>query len=131
MKDKRYSRYKRDDILTQLVLYQNKLKVQVIKQSMVGYSLSLIRLDTSERLRCIILTKSSDWYRYSLNCSVWEHDITAIACATHDSCVPVPVLAMDDFMWYTSEKINPLFGRPGRPLGVSPDPEPGKLTLVS
>ena len=34
MKDKRYSRYKRDDILAQLVLYENKLKVQIVRGSM-------------------------------------------------------------------------------------------------
>jgi hypothetical protein len=62
MKDKSYSRYKRNDVLVQLVLYQNKLKVQIVRNSMVGYSLSLLRIDTGERLRCIILGKSSDWY---------------------------------------------------------------------
>lgn len=197
MKDKRYSRYKRDDILTQLVIYQNKLKVQVVQGSMVGYSLTIIRIDTGERLRCIILARSSDWYKFSLNCPEFEHQITAIVSATHDSCVPVPVLAMDAFLWYTPEKINPLYGplepkldkdknaipdrfesarrteyghniligalmvgrddafnrlatfkpstqrriraeltrlrrrRPGRPLGVAPDPHPTGLKIVS
>lgn len=198
MKDKRYSRYKRNDILAQLVLYQNKLKVQVVQGSMVGYSLSLLRLDKNgERLRCIILGRSSDWYKYSLNVWEWDHGIEAIICAVHDSCVPVPVLAMDVFDWWTALAIDGQFGplepkldkdknaipdeferarrtefghnillgalmcgrddafnrlatfkpstqrriraeltrlrrrRPGRPLGVSPDPQPAELKIVS
>lgn len=127
MKDKRYSRYKRNDVLAQLVLYQNKLKVQVVRNSNEGYSLSLIRLDTSERLRCIILGRSSDWYKYSLNCYEWDHGITAIVCATHDSCVTVPVLAMDDFMWYTPEKINPVYGPLQPPEGLAKDETPNDL----
>ena len=130
MKDKRYSRYKRDDVLAQLAIYANKLKVQIVQGSMPksgGYSLSLIRLDTGERLRCICLGRSSDWYHYSLNCPEWDHGITAIVAQTHDSCVPVPVLTMDEFKWYSAGKINPVYGPLQPPAGLAKGETPDDL----
>jgi hypothetical protein len=51
-----------------------------------------------------VLARSSDWYAYSLNCvERWKHDITCIVCGTHDSCIDIPVLALDTLRWYEAK----------------------------
>lgn len=45
----------------------------------------------------MIAAKSSDWYKYNLN--TYKSGIEAIIAGTHDSCVSVPVLAMDTLEW--------------------------------
>lgn len=94
-KERRYTQYKQEDVFIQLLHYASVLKIQVLGGTVVGYSVSLIRLDTSERLRAVILARSSDWYRLSLNYPLWDHGITAVVCGTHDSCINRPVLALD------------------------------------
>jgi hypothetical protein len=107
-KERRYTRYKQTDVWNMLANLESALKVQVYRGSAHGSSVSLLRLDTNERLRAVILARSSDWYTYSLNC--WDHGITAIVCGTHDSCVNVPILAMDTMKWYEALKMRAIFG---------------------
>ena len=107
-KERRYTKYKQSDVWNMLANLESALKVQVVRRTAHGSSLSLLRLDTGERLRAVILARSSDWYSYSLNC--WDHGITAIVCGTHDSCVNVPVLAMDTMKWYEAGKMRKIFG---------------------
>ena len=76
----------------------------------MGASVSLLRLDTNKRLRAVILARSSDWYVYSLNYPLWKHGITAVVCGTHDSCLPIPVLALDSMRWYTPKELRDIFG---------------------
>jgi hypothetical protein len=109
-KERRYTRYKQHDVFLQLCNLAPALKVQVIEGTLVGASTSLLRLDTNKRLRAVILARSSDWYKFSLNIAEWKHGITACVCGTHDSCLPIPVLALDAMKWYEAGKMRTIFG---------------------
>jgi hypothetical protein len=109
-KERRYTQYKQTDVWLQLCNLAPALKVQVLTGTLHGCSISLIRLDTSERLRAVILDRSSSWYTYSLNYPLWDHGITAVVCGTHDSCLEVPVLALDAMKWYSVKEIRNIFG---------------------
>jgi hypothetical protein len=109
-KERRYTQYKQEDVSIQLLHYAPVLKVQVLSGTLVGASVSLLRLDTNKRLRAVILARSSDWYTYSLNYPLWKHGITAVVCGTHDSCLPVPVLALDAMRWYKAKELRDVFG---------------------
>lgn len=110
-KERRYTRYKQTDVWNMLINLESALKIQAIRGTAHGSSLSLIRLDTGERLRAVILARSSDWYTYRLNCtSQWDHGITACVCGTHDSCIDAPVLALDTMRWYKPKEMRAIFG---------------------
>ncbi len=104
-KERRYTQYRQSDVWLQLCHYENALKVQVLRGTLYGCSVSLLRLDSGERLRAVILARSSDWYRLSLNYPPWEHGCTSVVCGTHDSCLEVPVLALDAMKWYPPLKM--------------------------
>lgn len=110
MQERRYTKYKQSDVWLQLCHYESVLKVKVLVGTLNGCSISLLRLDTSERLRAVILARSSDWYVYSLNYPLWKHGCTAVVCGTHDSCLPVPTLALDAMRWYEAGKMRAIFG---------------------
>ncbi len=111
-KERRYTKYKQDDVWHQLINLESALKVQVLRGTVHGSSVSLLRLDKAKERYCaVILARSSDWYIYRLNCvSQWSHGVTAVVCGTHDSCLPVPVLALDTMRWYEPLKMRTLFG---------------------
>jgi len=109
MKERRYSQYKQEDVFMQFIHFASVLKVEVIGP-VVGASVSLLRLDTNKRLRAVVLARSSDWYHYSLNFPLWQHGCTSVVCGTHDSCLPVPVLALDAMKWYKKNEIRDVFG---------------------
>lgn len=109
MKERRYSQYKQEDVFIQCIHFASVLKVEVLG-AIVGASVSLIRMDTNKRLRAVVLARSSDWYHYSLNFPLWQHGCTSVVCGTHDSCLPVPVLALDAMRWYTKNEIRDIFG---------------------
>jgi hypothetical protein len=106
--ERRYTKFKRTDVWNMLANLEKPLKIQLHRGSAHGASVSLTRLDTGERLRAVILARSSDWYTYRLNC--WDHGITACVAGTHDSCLPVPTLAMDTLKWYEPLKMRKIFG---------------------
>lgn len=103
--ERRYTQYSQHDVWVQLHNFEKALKVQLLGGTITGCSISLNRLDTGDRLRAVILARSSHWYTYSLNIAEWKHGITAVVCGTHDSCLPVPVLALDAMKWYEAEKM--------------------------
>src|SRR5467141_3870251 len=105
LKERRYTQYSQHDVWVQLHNFEKALKVQLLGGTITGCSISLLKLDTNERLRAVILARSSHWYIYSLNIAEWNHGITCVVCGTHDSCVPVPVLALDAMKWYEPEKM--------------------------
>src|SRR5215475_13772074 len=107
--ERRYTKYHQSDVWMQLCNLASALKVQVLYGTVHGCSISLLR-DTDERVRAVILPRSSDWYQYSLNIAEWQHGCTAIVCGTHDSCTPVPVLALDAMRWYEAGKMRSIFG---------------------
>jgi hypothetical protein len=109
-KERHYTQYHQVDVWMQLCNLQSALKVQVLMGTVHGCSVSLLRLDTGERLRAVVLARSSDWYKLSLNVAEWDHGITAVVCGTHDSCIDRPVLALDAMKWYPSGKMRAIFG---------------------
>ena len=119
MPERRYSKYKFDDVWRQLLRYQQQLGVTLLENSVHGYTVSLVALRAMkgkeqkirEEHRAVILARSSDWYEWSLNnVEAYGHRITCIVCGTHDSCVEMPVLALDSFRWYDTKKMRDDFG---------------------
>jgi hypothetical protein len=117
MPERRYSRYKRDDVWIEMMHYQSQLGIRVVADSVYGNSVTIVRLKDEEGNKCaqehraVILARSSDWYFYSLNCTDrYLHGITAIVTGTHDSCIDRPVLALDVMRWYESSKMRADFG---------------------
>jgi len=108
--ERRYTAYHQHDVFLQLCNLQSALKVQVLIGTLHGCSISLLRLDTGERYRAVILARSSDWYKFSLNIAEWDHGCNAIVCGTHDSCINVQVLALDAMKWYEAKKMRAIFG---------------------
>jgi hypothetical protein len=109
-KERRYCAYHQSDVWLQACNLAPALKIQVLYGTVHGCSVSLTRLDTGERYRAVILARSSHWYKFSLNVAEWDHGITAIVCGTHDSCVSVPVLALDAMKWYAAKEMRAIFG---------------------
>lgn len=114
--ERRLSRYKQEDVWIQLVHLQSQLRVKLIANTVHGNSVSLLRyvqviregkpVEERQEHRAVILARSSDWYYWSLNCTDrFKHGITCIVCATHDSCIDRPVLALDTMRWYEEKKI--------------------------
>ena len=122
MPERRYSRYKRDDVWRAMMQHQERLGIRVVQDSVHGNSVTIIREkdDKGEKVRgevrqehrAVILAHSSDWYYYSLNCTDrYLHGITCVIAGTHDSCIDRPVLAMDSMRWYESLKMRADFGK--------------------
>lgn len=108
MPERRYSRYKRAEVMEQVIELQESLQIKIVLNSLYGGSVKLRRLEKREDHRAVVLARSSDWYGYSLN--TFNHAITAIVAGTHDSCVPVPVLALDAGRWYDPLKMRADWG---------------------
>jgi len=128
MAEGRYSQYKRRDVWEQLARIQHnpRLNTTVVSDSIVGSSVSLIR--DGKKYRAVVLARTSDWYRYSLNCiEEWKHGINAIVCGTHDSCVRIPVLAMDTRRWYEPNAMRTLHGALAPKLDANKELIPDKF----
>ena len=111
MQERRYSQYKQADVFLQLAHYRKRLKVEIVQNSVSASGVSLLRLDQNKKeYRCTVLARSSDWYGYSLNSPEWQHGCTAVVVGTHDSCLPVPALALDVMRWYEKGEIRAIFG---------------------
>jgi len=108
--ERRYSRYTQADVWLQLAHYQERLKVEIVYGSVSASGVSLVRLDQGKKYRAVVLARASDWYTYSLNSPEWKHGISAAVVGTHDSCLPVPVLALDTLRWYEPGKMRDIFG---------------------
>ena len=98
-KKRRYTRYTQDDVYRALDAHQDHLQVRIVPGSSYGNRITLATSNYGE-VFAVVLARSSDWYRYSLNAMTWQHPLQAAVVGTHDSCLPVPVLAMDSMQWY-------------------------------
>jgi hypothetical protein len=100
-RERRYSRYRSADVWATLYEQQAQLDALVHDGTVTGNCVSLSRRSQGATYKAVVLARASDWYNYSLNCQDrWKHGISALVCGTHDSCVPVPVLALDQLKWY-------------------------------
>lgn len=105
-RERRYSRYRSADVWATLYEQQGNLDAVVHDGSVTGNCVSLSCPSKGVTYKAVILARASDWYKYSLNCQDrWKHGITALVCGTHDSCVPVPVLALDQLKWYEPKEL--------------------------
>jgi hypothetical protein len=102
MAERRYSRYKREDVWAQAYHLQGKqLDLTILDGTVYGNSVSIVRPSRHVEYRAVVLARSADWYAYSLNCiDRFRHGIEAVICGTHDSCLDKPVLALDTMRWY-------------------------------
>ncbi|GHO54787.1 hypothetical protein [Ktedonobacter robiniae] len=102
---RRYTKYSFEDTQRAIQHQQRQVGVRILPGS-ASPSGRRIRI-YSEKHRCelwtVILARSSDWYRFCLN--TYHTGLEAAIVGTHDSCVSVPVLAMDSLEWYEPFKI--------------------------
>lgn len=102
-RERRYSKYKAHDVWGAMYEQQNQLEIEILHDTVSGNCIMLRRSGGSP-CKAVVLARSSDWYKYSLNCvKTWRHGIEIVVCGTHDSCLPVPVLAIDQVKWYEPE----------------------------
>lgn len=107
-----YPGYQYEDVLIHLAQHAPLAFADSKGASSALHFDGLVNLGRSVQVRyrekvyqAVILAKSSDWYRYSLNCTEsWHHLITAAIVGTHDSCLRVPVFALDEQRVYGSLK---------------------------
>ncbi|SRR5579884_3432648 len=120
MPERRWSRYKREDVWAALYQQQHVLGVRVHDGTVHGNSVLLSRAGT--RYKAVVLARSSDWYYYSLNCvERWKHGISCVVCGTHDSCLEIPALALDTLRWYEPgvmrvKSLEPKLDNQGKPV---------------
>ena len=118
MPERRYSRYQRRDVWSQMFHHPARLGLEIVADSVHGNSLTIIRLKDEKGNACrqehraVILSRSSDWYVYSLNCTDrFLHGITCVIAGTHDSCIDRSVLALDTMRWHAPLKVRDDFGK--------------------
>ncbi|HLI09364.1 MAG TPA: hypothetical protein VKV40_22570 [Ktedonobacteraceae bacterium] len=122
MPERRYSRYKRADVWAQAYHLQGRLDLTILDGTVYGHSVDIERPSRRMKYRAVVLARSSDWYAFSLNCvDRFRHGLDAVLCGTHDSCLPVPVLALDTMRWYEPlemrlKSLEPTIGPDGKPV---------------
>ncbi len=115
---RRYTCYDQADTYRALYAHQDQLEVQIVGGSAYSNRITLKTRSYGE-LDAVVLARSSDWYHYSLNAMTWKHQLQAAVVGTHDSCLPVRVLAMDSMVWYEPYEIRFRIALPDPP---EPDP---------
>lgn len=119
MPERRYSQYKQEDVWVQAYQLQSRYGLEIHHGTVIGNSVS-VSLSGVEH-KAVVLARSSDWYYYRLNCTeTFKHLITLCICGTHDSCLPVPVLAMDTGKLYKPlemrlQSLKPKYDAAGKP----------------
>jgi len=98
-KRRRYTKYTQDDTYRALHAHQVQLNMQIVENSVHGNRIT-ITSKAYGTLDVVVLARSSHWYLYSLNAMTWKHSIQAAVVGTHDSCLPIRVIAMDSLEWY-------------------------------
>jgi hypothetical protein len=101
---RRYCKYSYEDTQRALQQQQKHLGVRVLpgSASTNGRRIRVYSEKHRRELWTIILARSSEWYRFNLN--TYDCGIEAAIVGTHDSCISVPVLAMDSLEWYDAHK---------------------------
>jgi hypothetical protein len=113
---RRYTGYSHTDVLVQ-TLQGLAPGIEIIKGTSYTRYTASVRAQGREYL-AVFLGRASDWYRYSLNMTPEARQITLVIVGTHDSCLPLPVYALDQNKWYEPKTIRfPLW--PPYPQGIS------------
>ena len=90
--ERAYKRYKLEEALALFHQTHQRLGLEIVPGSTVGRTY-LARHQELGLIRLLVLGRSSEWYSYRLN--TYADNIDAVVCATHDSCLPIPVFALD------------------------------------
>jgi hypothetical protein len=99
MPKRRYTKYSFEDTQRAIQHQQRQVGVRILpgSASKNGRRIRIAAEKYQRELWAIIVARSSDWYRYNLN--TYKSGIEAVIAGTHDSCLSVPVLAMDTLEW--------------------------------
>jgi hypothetical protein len=124
MPKRRYTRYSFEDTQRAIQHQQRQVGVRILpgSASTNGRRIRIYSEKHKRELWAIILARSSEWYKYCLN--TYNSGMEAAIVGTHDSCVAVPVLAMDSLEWYepyTTRFEQSLVPSPGLRLPDRPD----------
>ncbi len=99
MPKRRYTRYSLEDTQRAIQHQQRQVGVTILADSASanGRRVCIHSEKHNRDFWALITARSSDWYKYNLN--TYTSGIEVIIAGTHDSCVSVPVLAMDTLEW--------------------------------
>jgi len=99
MPKRRYTRYTLEDTQRALQQQQHQLHIRILpgSASLNGRRIRLYTERYKREVWAILLARTSEWYAFNLN--TYSHGIEVVIAGTHDSCVSVPVLAMDSLEW--------------------------------
>jgi hypothetical protein len=101
---RRYSGHRYEEVLvflaqhTPLAFENSKGRASELQFDGVFTFSRSVRVRYQEKVyQAVVLARSSDWYRYSLNFTDrWKHHVNAAIVWTHDSCLLVPVFALEE-----------------------------------
>jgi hypothetical protein len=93
----------RHEILSMLSSSAYKTGVSILNDG-PGHRLRIhyARGQVNRAYECVVLVRSSDWYKYRLNVYAQLEGIEFVVCGTHDSCLPVPVWSVEEARVYQS-----------------------------
>jgi hypothetical protein len=114
--ERRYTGYSHVDVLVQTLQGLAPGLSIVPETSYTNYTAKVV-YQGQEHIS-IFLSRSSDWYRYSLNITPGAERITLAIVGTHDSCLKITTYALDQNKRYEPKTIRyPLW--PPFPTGIS------------
>jgi hypothetical protein len=90
--ERAYKRYKLEEALALFHQTHARMGLEIVPGSAIGHTY-LARHQELGTIRLLVLGRSSEWYAYRLN--TYADTIGALVCATHDSCLTIPVFALD------------------------------------
>ena len=99
---RRYRLYSVGEILTMILESPEDYPLQLVDNTLVHRRAEqAVRVDViwqAKRYKTVILTRASDWYRFSLHHYAAIHEIELVIVGTHDSCIALPVLSYDSLL---------------------------------
>jgi hypothetical protein len=95
--ERAYKRYKLEEALALLHQTHERMGLEIVPGSTIGHTYLANHAELGT-IRLLVLGRSSEWYAYRLN--TYADNIGAVVCATHDSCLPIPVFALDTPLTY-------------------------------
>lgn len=103
--ERAYKRYRLEEALSLFHSTHHLFGLELVQDSTIGRSYLAVHtvspgvttrhpeLKDLGTIRLLVLGRSSEWYKYRLH--TYADAIDAVVCATHDSCLPIPVFALD------------------------------------
>ena len=98
---RRYRLYSVGEILTMILESPEDFPLQLVDNTLVHRRAeSAVRVDVmwqAKRYKAMLLTRASDWYRFSLHLYA-QHEVELVIVGTHDSCIALSVLSFDSLL---------------------------------